>query len=510
VSTNWLGNRYRILRKLGEGKMGQVYLVEHVQLKRVEAVKVLLPSLAATPELVARFRREAKVLNQVQHPNIVGVFDFGRLPAGEFFLAMEYADGQNLRTALRQAGRFPPARALAMLRQIADAADHAHKIGVVHRDLKPDNMVLVEHRGQPDVVKILDFGLARITRPDYRDSVGATLEGAVLGAPGYMAPEQVKGAADLDHRCDLYAIGCIAFELLTGTLPFTGGVVNVMNAHLAEVPPRPSERVLPGELSAEIDAVVLRCLEKAPAARFQSGRELRDAIDHLIEAAQAGTRRSSRDLKDALAATAFGGAAGGPVGGGMTDTLRAGPDSFEAAAETAAMELIEALVNAGCSDFQLVVGLSHLRELDSELQQLAAEVAATEQQTAAVEQRDRERLARLRFALGELCFARDQATSQGQAVAPVVEEEITHLERRIAQLDADLDAAIGATNQRCLELGAEQARIQDDRGKRITQMERLATELARAFLHVPAIADLTAQLRALAEVAGWATVVERR
>ncbi|HTM18923.1 MAG TPA: serine/threonine-protein kinase, partial [Kofleriaceae bacterium] len=272
-----LQKRYRVLEKLGEGAMGEVYLVEHLGLRRQEAMKVLHAALGDAPDVVARFRREARASNRLEHGNIVGTHDFGRLPDGRFYLTLEYADGEALDMLLRRSGRFPIPRALHVLAQLADAVDHAHSRGVIHRDLKPANMILVERRGHADVLKVLDFGIAKIIAPDYTETVAATADGQVFGTPAYMAPEQVNGPGR-DPRIDLYAIGCIAHELVTGDPPFTGKTIEVMNAHLTRPPTRPSERRREAGIPAELDAIVLRCLEKDPDRRFQTAREILTAL----------------------------------------------------------------------------------------------------------------------------------------------------------------------------------------------------------------------------------------
>jgi serine/threonine-protein kinase len=273
-----LDERYRILKKLGQGGMGEVYLAEHLHLVRREALKVLHPSLAKQPEFVSRFRREARAINRLQHPNIVTVHNFGQLPDGRFYLAMEYAEGESLANLIDERGPLDIHRALDVLEQLADAIDHAHTRGVVHRDLKPDNLLLVDRPGRPDHLKVLDFGIAKIVAADYLESLRATPQGEVFGTVDYMAPEQLTGSAT-DPRSDLYAVGCIAYELFTGKPPFVGRSVEVVNQHLRAKPEPPSAQR--AEVTPAMDALVLRCIEKQPKRRFQSGGELRDAIRQL-------------------------------------------------------------------------------------------------------------------------------------------------------------------------------------------------------------------------------------
>ena len=271
-----LDDTYRVLERLGAGAMGEVYLVEHVHIGRREAIKVLRAEMAADPRLASRFRREARAINRLRHPNIIGIYDFGQLPDGRLYLTMEYAAGHPVDEVLRREGRLDLARALHVLHQLAAAIDHAHAHDVVHRDLKPNNMVLVEERGRVDVVKVLDFGLAKVVDA-HRPGDELTLQGELFGTPEYMAPERIAG--QVDPRSDLYAIGCIAYELLTGQPPFTGPRPLVMAAHLQTVPPPPG-RVVDG-IPGVLDVIVEQLLQKDPAARMATARQLCAALESV-------------------------------------------------------------------------------------------------------------------------------------------------------------------------------------------------------------------------------------
>src|SRR5512146_1445426 len=213
-----LHDRWRILAELGKGGMGEGFLAEHLVLGRKEAVKILMAQVAGDPQFVSRFRREARAVNRLRHPNIISVYDFGQLPDGRFYLSMEYADGQSVYQLVKRDDHFETPRALHVLGQLAYAVHHAHSRGVVHRDLKPDNLILV---GADETLKVLDFGVAKIVASDHAESRALSSNNLVWGSPRYMAPERVRGVGD-DPRSDLYAIGCIAFELIIGSAPFTG------------------------------------------------------------------------------------------------------------------------------------------------------------------------------------------------------------------------------------------------------------------------------------------------
>src|SRR5262245_44628047 len=236
--------------------MGEVFLAEHIALGRKEAIKILKPSLAADPTFVSRFRREARAVNRLRHPNIIAVYDFGQLNDNRFYLSMEYADGQSVYQLLKQAGQFEVPRALHVLGQLAYAVHHAHSRGVVHRDLKPDNLILV---GDDETLKVLDFGVAKIVATDHAESMALSNTNLVWGSPRYMSPERVRGVGD-DPRSDIYAIGVMAFELLVGAPPFEGTSDEVIRAHLRKEPDAPSSWRSGAGIPAELDAVVLKCM----------------------------------------------------------------------------------------------------------------------------------------------------------------------------------------------------------------------------------------------------------
>ena len=266
--------KYRILGQLGEGGMGIVYRAAHVVLGSPAAVKVLLPQFTKDPVVVDRFFQEAKAASGIRHAGIVEVFDYGRLPNGQAYIAMELLRGEDLASFLARHGKLGAPLATQIAMQVLSALDATHMVGVIHRDLKPDNIYLVRDTGAPGAirVKVLDFGIAKLVG----NAAGAqrtprpkTKGGAILGTPAYMAPEQCRGGVELDARADLYAVGCILFELLTGRPPFvSAGDGEIMAMHIYEPPPRLSN-LEPG-LPVELDALVAKLLTKAPADRIPS------------------------------------------------------------------------------------------------------------------------------------------------------------------------------------------------------------------------------------------------
>lgn len=276
-------DRFRIESHLATGGMGEVYRAAHVHLKRPVALKLLRRSLASDPEMWARFRREAELVSQLESPHVVRVFDFGKTADGQPFLAMEYVEGQTL-DELVATGPLPPARAVQLLVQVCEGLGEAHAMGVIHRDLKPPNIILGKRRDGSDVVKILDFGIARLTdrtgQPQVADKL--TQLGMVVGTPAYLAPEQAL-ADELDVRTDLYALGCVAYELLTGRPPFVAADVSkVVSMHLTATPaPLASLRPELATLPALTDAV-LKALAKEKKARFQTVQEFAQALQAAI------------------------------------------------------------------------------------------------------------------------------------------------------------------------------------------------------------------------------------
>jgi serine/threonine protein kinase len=270
-----IGN-YRIIAKLGEGGMGVVYLAEHPIIGRKVALKAIHPELSRNLEVVSRFKNEAKSVNQIGNEHIVDVSDFGETPDGEFYFIMEFLQGESLADRLRRERFLQVNRALHIATQVADALAASHAHGIVHRDLKPENIFLITRGQAQDFVKVLDFGLAKLTQGDEKVS-HKTRTGSVMGTPYYMSPEQCEGKAAVDHRADVYSLGVILFEMVTGRVPFGGeGYGEIIVKHLTVAPPAPRE-INPAITPAE-EAVVLHALTKSRAARFGSMQEFRAAM----------------------------------------------------------------------------------------------------------------------------------------------------------------------------------------------------------------------------------------
>ena len=272
-----IAERYHILGKLGEGGMGMVYLAEHVRMGRRCAVKVMNPILLHDPDSVSRFSREAANASRINHPNVAAIYDFGETADSIVYLAMELVEGESLAVTIERERALPERRAVDIGRQVAEALGAAHELGIVHRDLKPDNVMLVRSRAGHDLVKVVDFGIAKVTQGARQD---VTRTGYVIGTPAYMSPEQILGE-NLDGRSDIYSLGCILYEMLTGARAFAGpsGEVSI-HQRLTEPPPRP--RRVRRDLSKKLDEIVTTLMARSPDQRFQSVGALRDALDAIL------------------------------------------------------------------------------------------------------------------------------------------------------------------------------------------------------------------------------------
>ncbi|HEY4392624.1 MAG TPA: protein kinase, partial [Polyangia bacterium] len=287
-----LGDRYRVISRIGVGGMGVVYRAQHTTLKRDLAVKVLLPEFGGKEEFVRRFEREAESASRLAHPHIIAVTDFGRTPEGLLFLVMEYLDGRSLTSLIRE-GPLEVTRAVTIVRQMLAALTRAHAAGIVHRDLKPDNIMLIDREGQHDFVKILDFGIAKVTEPEPgREAL--TQAGVVFGTPEYLSPEQALGDK-IDARADLYATGVILFEMLTGRRPFESeDKVRIISMHLSHPVPRLRDAYPAGEVPAALEDVVRQAMEKERENRFSSAAAFLTALEDAEQLAHQGAVADGR------------------------------------------------------------------------------------------------------------------------------------------------------------------------------------------------------------------------
>jgi serine/threonine protein kinase len=279
IAGTLLLDRYRLIKKLGEGGMGAVYLAEHVTIKKRCAIKVLNPEYAHKTDLVERFLQEARAASMIAHENVVEITDFGAAPNGSVFFVMEMLVGEDLADTIKREAPMPWSRVAPMALQICRALGAAHAKGVIHRDMKPENCFRIERSGNPDFIKVLDFGIAKVTSEDPNETAGRlTSTGMIFGTPTYMSPEQAQGQR-VDHRSDIYALGVILYELLTGKVPFSAdNFMGILTKHMFDQPVAPSEVAPQAGISPEVEALVLKALQKDRGFRFQSMQELAQAI----------------------------------------------------------------------------------------------------------------------------------------------------------------------------------------------------------------------------------------
>ncbi len=279
---------YRITGELSRGGMGAVYRAEHSVLDRIVAVKLLRPELTTNAELVRRFMNEAKAASAIQHPGIIEVLDFGHSSDGRAYFVMEMLQGESLARRIAARGHLPAREAVQIARGIASALTAAHGRGIVHRDLKPDNVFLIPDPDLGERPKVLDFGIAKLGELA-QDQTKYTQTGALMGTPFYIAPELARAASAIDHRADLYSLGCVLYEMLVGEPPFVAvGAGEIIALQLFGTARRPSERV--AGIPAELEQIVMKLLEKEPQDRFQSAGEVASALEAVFDGPAAPRR----------------------------------------------------------------------------------------------------------------------------------------------------------------------------------------------------------------------------
>jgi serine/threonine-protein kinase len=279
IGRDILDGQFQILQKIGSGGMGSVYKAAQPAMNRMVAVKILHPKLTNRKDLVSRFRREARAMSHLEHPNTVKVLLYGELDDGSLYIVMEYLEGKNLNQVVRKEGPLLPERAVPILIQVCGALQEAHLQGIIHRDLKPENIFLSTNGGLRDYPKVLDFGLAKVTERELRPgSIMLTQEGMVFGTPEFMSPEQAQGKV-LDARSDIYSLAVILYEVLTGKLPFDAKTpMEYIQAHVTKPPLALDGRVPGKKFPAGLGNALLRALEKAPEKRYASAAEFAQAL----------------------------------------------------------------------------------------------------------------------------------------------------------------------------------------------------------------------------------------
>ena len=326
-----LGGRYRIIERIGAGGMGTVYLAEHIAIGKRVAIKILGSEFAHKARLVDRFLREARAASLIEHEHIVDITDFGHVTEGVPYFAMEFLEGKTLAEVIEQDGRLPWPRARRIFLQICTALDAAHHKGVIHRDMKPDNVFLVKRAGEDQFVKVLDFGIAKLVTEDADQ--GLTQTGAVIGTAAYMSPEQAQ-SLEVDPRTDVYSAGIILYQMLTGRVPFTAdGFMGVAAKHLTERPPSMRSIAPDAEISVGLDRVVLKALRKPRDERYGSVTEFAQALRSLGDEATGKRRPGWIWPGIAVVAAALTVMVAWPGSDPPTDSRRALADDASASAE---------------------------------------------------------------------------------------------------------------------------------------------------------------------------------
>jgi serine/threonine-protein kinase len=285
-----VADRYRIIAKIGEGGMGAVYLAEHVFIEKKMALKLLHGEYAHKADLVARFLHEAKAASKIDHPNVVQISDFGQTETGNVFFAMEYLKGEDLSSHIKNDGPWKWKRAKGVFIQICRALQAAHSKGIIHRDMKPENVLLIQKEEQADFVKVLDFGIAKMAGLESTGGQRLTRTGMIFGTPEYMSPEQARGDKP-DHRVDIYALGCIMYEMLTGDVPFKADTfMGVLTKHMFDPVPPPRKTYPSADIPGAVEALIMKALEKNRDKRFSSMTEMAEALE-VIQADQTGATK---------------------------------------------------------------------------------------------------------------------------------------------------------------------------------------------------------------------------
>jgi serine/threonine protein kinase len=286
IGRDILNGQFQILQKIGSGGMGAVYKALQREMNRMVAVKILHPKLANRKDLVSRFRREARAMSQLSHPNTTKVFLYGELEDGSLYIIMEFLEGKNLNQTVRADGPFPMERALPILINVCGALDEAHRAGIIHRDLKPENIFLCQAVGMKDYAKVLDFGLAKVGERQMRPgSIILTQEGMVFGTPEFMSPEQAQGKP-LTPASDIYSLAVILYEVLTGKLPFDAkSAMDYIQLHVTAKPTSLNARVPGKTFPPLLEQIIDRALSKRPEDRFATAADFAQAMQTVLQGA---------------------------------------------------------------------------------------------------------------------------------------------------------------------------------------------------------------------------------
>lgn len=336
-----IAGRYAIERAIAEGGMGLVFAARHADLDELVAIKFLKPEFARQPEIIGRFAREAKACTKIKSEYVAKVLDVGVNPTRGPYIVMEYLEGEDLSELLARDGKLPPERAVELILQCCEALAQAHALGIIHRDIKPENLFVVKNESAVPTLKVLDFGVSKtaLTGKIFGNELSVAKTQSLLGTPLYMSPEQLRGKIDIDPDSEVWAVGAVLYELVTGEAPFTGNTVTEVCASVLETIPRPPIERAP-QVMPELQAVIMKCLEKTPTNRYKTIAELAVALQPF------GPKRSRMAVERAIEAAK----AAGQVASTLTSVPSMAPPSAPSSTKTP-FPLANTLGGAGAPSF---------------------------------------------------------------------------------------------------------------------------------------------------------------
>jgi serine/threonine protein kinase len=426
-----LSDKLTLVEKIGRGGMGTVYRAHHEILERDFAVKVLRSDMRKDPVIVERFKREARAASRLEHQNVVYISDFDQLPDGRFYIVMEYIPGKSLRQIIEENGPLDIKRACAILTQVADALDYAHEKGVIHRDLKSENIFVTNHR-QKERIKILDFGLAKIVS-DALDLQSITSEGQIFGTPETMAPEQIT-STKVDHRADIYALGVLTYELLLAKPPFTGAMLQVLMAHKKQQVSRPSS--IRNDIPHLLDELVIKSMEKEPGMRFSRASEMVAIYDQVLseKVKKVNSRSFSVERGQSQSFVAF-----------AQENKPEEKEWLQKSFYEFVQEVAEHLRDRNFGSPKITLQLATILELEEQLTSMKSEQSVFVNRYDALENSGRMRASKLRHAIISLNLEYKNLVSQHlDSDANDVKYQMVELEKRLMNIvsEQDKDEAI--------------------------------------------------------------------
>ncbi|MBU1240827.1 protein kinase [Myxococcota bacterium] len=450
-----ISDKLTLVEKIGRGGMGTVYKARHEILERDFAVKILRSDMRKDPVVVERFKREARAASRLEHPNVVYISDFDQLSDGRFYIVMEYIPGQSLRDVIQEEGPLAIDRACKILMQVADALDYAHERGVIHRDLKSEN-IFITNRRDMERVKILDFGLAKLVS-DALDLQSITSEGQIFGTPETMAPEQIA-SIKVDHRVDLYALGVLTYEILLAKPPFSGPMLQVLMAHKKQPVPRPSSER--SDIPTALDDLVIRSMEKEPADRYSRAAEMQMVYQQVIN--DLSRRSSDRSVfsMERGRSKSFVQIPAQESAPQEKEWLRRQFNEF-------VLEVAEHLRDRDFGSTKLTQQLATILELEEQVTSLRSERAIYVNKYDSLEHSGRLRSSKLRHAIISLNLELKSLHASGNEdqITTDVKFQLMELEKRLAKVvsmqetdEKELETRIARLNSKAEELEYEIAR----------------------------------------------------